>query len=317
MNQQVKCSSRGEVKLSVVILIVIMVALTVAAVTRIFLFREPPSAEVVTMAQEKLEAIGEPSTYDRTTIHGVLNQITIDNIKYFQAAIDKPVTGTIDSELLQQLENSRHLVESAALRGVAKAQVRLGYWYQTAKNGYPFDAHKAVEWNMKAVAQGDPEAQLRQGYFHQSGYGVKQSHEAAMEWFQKAVAQDYPLAQFHVGLLHKLGLNGVEKNEGKAAIWYRKSAEQGEIAAQLSLGVLYEQGIGLSKNYGEALKWYRRAAEQGSSQAMQRLGAIYEIGKGVSPDAEEAAKWYSMASKQGETQTGDAYNKNSWQEHSM
>ena len=49
--------------------------------------------------------------------------------------------------------------------------------------------------------------------------------------------------------------------------WYRKSAEQGCDAAQYHLGVMYEQGRGISKDYAKAVVWYRKSAEQGNADA--------------------------------------------------
>ncbi len=43
--------------------------------------------------------------------------------------------------------------------------------------------------------------------------------------------------------------------------------EQGDAAAQISLGVMYEYGEGVTQDYAEAMKWYRLAAEQGDSNA--------------------------------------------------
>ena len=45
--------------------------------------------------------------------------------------------------------------------------------------------------------------------------------------------------------------------------WYRLAAEQGNAYAQNNLGVMFQQGQGITQNDKTALKWYRRSAKQG------------------------------------------------------
>jgi hypothetical protein len=53
------------------------------------------------------------------------------------------------------------------------------------------------------------------------------------------------------------------------------------------------------KDYGQALTWYRMAARSGSADAMNNLGVLYQNGWGVTPDREEAARWYRQAAAAG------------------
>ena len=57
--------------------------------------------------------------------------------------------------------------------------------------------------------------------------------------------------------------------------WYRKSAEQGIADAQFNLGVMYDEGRGVTQDYNEAVKWYRKSAEQGLRDAQFNLGLMY------------------------------------------
>ena len=80
---------------------------------------------------------------------------------------------------------------------------------------------------------------------------------------------------------------------------WRSLAEQGDANAQLSLGILYDNGLGVPQDYAEALKWYHMAAEQGYALAQEMLGFMYSFGQGVPQDDAEAAGWYRMAAEQG------------------
>jgi len=49
--------------------------------------------------------------------------------------------------------------------------------------------------------------------------------------------------------------------------WYRKAAEQGNTAAQLNLGVMYQNGWGVAQNYVTAHMWFTLAAAVGDGDA--------------------------------------------------
>jgi hypothetical protein len=60
----------------------------------------------------------------------------------------------------------------------------------------------------------------------------------------------------------------VAQSYTEAAKWYRKAAEQGHAEAQVQLGVLYSNGLGVAANTAEATKWLLKAAEQGHAKEM-------------------------------------------------
>jgi TPR repeat protein len=49
-------------------------------------------------------------------------------------------------------------------------------------------------------------------------------------------------------------------------------ADQGDSCAQLSLGIVYEDGNGLPRDYAKALTLFRLAANQGNPLAYRELG---------------------------------------------
>ena len=79
----------------------------------------------------------------------------------------------------------------------------------------------------------------------------------------------------------------------------KKAAEQGDVEAQLKLGFMYDQGIGVPEDDAEAVRWYQMAAEQGHARAQSNLGFMYDRGIGVPEDDAEAVRWYQMAAEQG------------------
>lgn len=86
-----------------------------------------------------------------------------------------------------------------------------------------------------------------------------------------------------------------EGNYEKAAGLYRKDAELGVIAAQISLAVMYMDGLGVPQDFSQAAKWYRQAADLGNGEAQLNLGLMYQDGKGVDKNPVEADKWFHLA----------------------
>ncbi len=79
----------------------------------------------------------------------------------------------------------------------------------------------------------------------------------------------------------------------------RAAADRGHANAQGSLGIMYQNGWGVTQNDAEALRWYRLAADQGNATAQRWLGSMYENGRGVTQSLDEAARWYRLAADQG------------------
>ena len=86
--------------------------------------------------------------------------------------------------------------------------------------------------------------------------------------------------------------------------WIRKAAEQDITAAQLYIGICYQNGDGVDKDIYEATKWYRMAAEKGMAEAQYRLGLLY-VGYGTQKDKIEAIEWLMKASVQGHEEASD------------
>ena len=59
----------------------------------------------------------------------------------------------------------------------------------------------------------------------------------------------------------------------------RPVAAGGHPAAQVNLGIMYEEGQGVTQNHAEALKWYRQAALRGYAKGELRIGTLYHAGQ--------------------------------------
>ena len=97
------------------------------------------------------------------------------------------------------------------------------------------------------------------------------------------------------------GLNAARVGDFATALSeWKPLAEQGDTTAQINLGVMYEDGKGVSQDYESAVKWYRLAAEQGDVRAQINLGLMYANGAGVIQDNVYAHMWSNIAASTGD-----------------
>jgi hypothetical protein len=87
---------------------------------------------------------------------------------------------------------------------------------------------------------------------------------------------------------------GVETREQRFANTEKKAAG-GNVQAQYTLGLMYEQGYGVTQDKSRAVLCYRKAAEEGHVQAQYRLSYLYRHGQGVPRNLQQAALWYEKA----------------------
>ncbi|MDP3847731.1 MAG: tetratricopeptide repeat protein [Pseudomonas sp.] len=71
--------------------------------------------------------------------------------------------------------------------------------------------------------------------------------------------------------------------------------EKSDPRAQYSMGVLYENGFGVTKDLPLAAAWYLKAADQGDIDALNNLGALYQNGRGVAQDKVLAMALYNLS----------------------
>ncbi|WP_457646507.1 tetratricopeptide repeat protein [Profundibacter sp.] len=123
---------------------------------------------------------------------------------------------------------------------------------------------------------------------------------AAVKEWRPLAEQGHAVAQYNLGVMYDNG-EGVSKDAVEAVRWYRLAAKQGYSFAQYNLGLMYANGDGVSKDAVEAVRWFRLAAEQGVASAQFNLGVMYNTGDRVSKDAVEAVRWFRLAAAQGHT----------------
>lgn len=90
-----------------------------------------------------------------------------------------------------------------------------------------------------------------------------------------------------------------QRNFEKALKDFRSLAKSNDDEAQFFLGVMYENGDGVSQDYDEAKKWYVLAAENCNVKAQSNLGVMYASGGYLPKDKSAAHMWFKLAELNG------------------
>ncbi len=127
-------------------------------------------------------------------------------------------------------------------------------------------------------------------------------YSKAFETLNKLATEGNALAQQALGVMYQNG-QGVTKSEHLALFWFRQAAANNNASAQYLLAALLEKNVGASGNLSEAIKWYRLAASNGHPSAQYQMGQMELKGlQGAAPDPLKASYWFGLAAAQGDPQ---------------
>jgi TPR repeat protein len=123
-------------------------------------------------------------------------------------------------------------------------------------------------------------------------------YAGALKAWQPLADSGDAIAARNLGIMYDQGF-GVTKSAADAMKWYQAAAEKGDAGAAFNLGLMLEAGDGAPANMVDAVKWFRVAGDAGDPIAQFKLGVIYSKGAGgIAKDDVEAAKWYLKAGEQ-------------------
>jgi uncharacterized protein len=114
---------------------------------------------------------------------------------------------------------------------------------------------------------------------------AEKDYATALTIYQRLAQDGEPQGMMSLGLMYQAGI-GVERDVVRACDFYQKAAEKGLALAQHLLGDCYFQGGGRPLDYSQSKAWYEKAASGGDVKASCALGNLYMDGRGVPRDME-------------------------------
>lgn len=145
---------------------------------------------------------------------------------------------------------------------------------------------------------GDPEAETTLALAYHAAVLLKRDDAEALRLLHKAADQGFVAAQESLGIFSEAGIGMKQPAPAEALEWYKKAAQQGSLDAATNIALMYADGIGIPKDPAQALIWFRQAADGGDATAQYNLALIYGKGKGVPQDYKESVRWLTAAAEQ-------------------
>jgi uncharacterized protein len=154
---------------------------------------------------------------------------------------------------------------------------------------------------LEAKAQtGDPESETLLALAYYAGVLLKKDDTEATRLLHLAANRGYMAAEESLGMFAETGIGMDQNRPDRAAAldWYHKAAQQGSMDAATDIALMYANGKGVARDPAQAVEWFRRAADGGDGSAQYNLALMYERGEGVPQDFNEAIRWLNAAADQ-------------------
>jgi FOG: TPR repeat, SEL1 subfamily len=170
------------------------------------------------------------------------------------------------------------LIDNAAHKGSASAQVLLAVVYLNGMAGYPKNEALAAHWFERSAELGNDYAQKILGDLYAEGRGVARNPQLAADWREKAANRGNVQAQFLLGKMYYDG-EGVPHDTVKADYWLSRAATEGNSAeAQFWLSKLHQAGNTTSTAAASGDNLLAQSAARGYDDAVQLVRLLEEFG---------------------------------------
>jgi len=145
---------------------------------------------------------------------------------------------------------------------------------------------------------GDPEAETTLALAFHDAVLLKRNEPEALRLLHKAANQNFMAAQESLGIFAETGIGMPKPAPEEALAWYEKAVQQGSRDAATDIALMYSGGIGVAKDLAKAVGWFQQAAEAGDGTAEYNLALMYVRGNGVPQDYQQFVRWATAAANQ-------------------
>lgn len=176
----------------------------------------------------------------------------------------------------------------------------LGILYDEQTNN-PESKSKAAEMYMAGCQGGDISACNNLGWAYANGQGVPKDYYKSIQYYRFACDGGSELGCYNLGLMtNTSSIYGQDKSQLSVPDLNYRACNAGDVIGCANLGWIYSQGLeGKNRNYTLAAQYFNTACIGGVMSSCNNLGVLYENGKGVTQSKAQAMQMYSLACQGG------------------
>lgn len=145
---------------------------------------------------------------------------------------------------------------------------------------------------------GDPESETTLALAYHDAVLLKRDDAESLRLLRKAADRGFMAAEESLGIFAETGIGIAKPAPEEAIAWYEKAVQQGSLDAATNIALMYSGGIGVPKDPAKAITWFRQAAEGGDATAQYNLALMYARGNGIPQDYKEFIHWAAAAGDQ-------------------
>ncbi|HVT62951.1 MAG TPA: tetratricopeptide repeat protein, partial [Legionellaceae bacterium] len=205
--------------------------------------------------------------YQKAVLQGHLNAQELLATYYLQ--------NTQNHEVLAR---AYRIANEAATRGSVQGSLLVAIMLDRGI-GVKANQNEAMAWYEKATEGKSAIAEYILGTYLYQGTGIAQDTKGGLRLLEAAAQQGYPFAQYNYAVL--LQNSNTKDSNASAIALIEKSAIQANEKAKLFLADYYISHNKSSDKITEAAKLYEKAAENGDASAQLKIGYMYAQGIGV------------------------------------
>lgn len=97
-----------------------------------------------------------------------------------------------------------------------------------------------------------------------------------------------------------LGVEIEEENPSEAVVWYLRAADKGFGRAYYNLGLVYDEGIGVTVNKAKALEYFTKAYDEHFVASATQIGFLYLDDEDVESDKAKAFYFFKIGAENGD-----------------
>ena len=192
------------------------------------------------------------------------------------------------------------LIRKAATNKLPEAQHSIGLQYYCGTTLERMNEEEAIKWFKLSAENGYWKSLSQLGKFHHYGCLLNQDRKESLNLIHKAT-QNGSISVQYLRSVYYIQDEDEPSNQMKGFEYLKEmdlNAEYQYMDVMCSIGMCYENGLGVESDQNKACYWYSKSSGLGYAPGHYLLGRCYEEGNGIEVNLIEAKRLYLLAAEE-------------------